>query len=193
MSVDMLHDYGIHIPSRTIFLRRDDYVDDGTSDPGVDHKMATQFIKNLIILEAISSDPIHIILSTVGGDVIEGMAIYDAIKRSPCHVSIAVYGQASSMGSYLLQSADKRLMAPHSILMVHMGSESHSGHPRIVRNWVKFEEEFGKVMDDILRTKILEKRPEFRGKKFEEMMNFDTIFTAQQAVDMGLADEVIGG
>lgn len=189
--IDTLHHHDIHVPTRTIFLRRSDYIDGESSDPGVDHLFSSKFLKNLHLLESISSDPITIILSTPGGDCYQGAAVYDAIRSSLCYVTIVVRGECCSMGSYILQAADKRLMAEHSILMVHLGEESHSGHPKIVRNWVKFEEQYGNKLDEILKERVVAKRPEYRGKKFEEMMNFDTIMTAEKAVEMGLADEVL--
>lgn len=188
----IVHEYDIHVSSRTIFLRRSDYVQDD-SDPGVDHVFATKFLKNLHLLNTLSADPITIIMSTPGGIETEGMAIYDAIRESRCHVTIVVRGEASSMGSYILQAADRRLMGIHSTLMVHHGSSNGNGvdHKKSARNWIKFEERYGKRIDKILQDKIVAKHPEYRGKKFDELLNFDSIFFAEEAVELGLADEVV--
>ena len=192
-TIDIFHDHGVYLPSRTIFLCRADYLDGEEGDPGVDHVFATKFMKNLHVLESMSSDPITVILSTPGGMEVSGMAIYDAIKSSPCHTTMIVRGEACSMGSYILQAADERLMAVHSIMMLHVGSSNGYGldHKTSAKNWMKFEETYGKKLDAILKEKIIQKKPEYLGKKFDELMNFDTILSAQEAVDMGLADAVI--
>jgi len=189
----IVHEYDIHIPSRTIFLRRSDYLDGDEGDPGVDHALATRFIKNLHILDRMSADPITIIMSTPGGLETEGMAIYDAIQESRCHITIIVKGEASSMGSYILQAADHRLMSAHSILMIHYGSSNGYAldHKKSARKWIEFEDRYGKRIDKILQDRIVAKHPEYRGKKFDELLNFDSIFLAEEAVKLGLADEVI--
>jgi ATP-dependent Clp protease protease subunit len=191
--LDNLHEHGIHVKSRTIFLRRQDYIDGEESDPGVDHVFATKFLKNLFFLEILSHEPITIIMSTPGGLETEGMAIFDAIKSSPCHITIVVRGEASSMGSYILQSADERCIAPNSILMMHYGSSNGYGldHKKTAKSWIVFEEKYGKKLDEILFQKILSKHPEFKRKKFDDMLNFDTILTAEEAVELGLADKIL--
>jgi ATP-dependent Clp protease protease subunit len=192
--VDHLFEYGVDIDNRTIYLGSAEYVDGEES--GVDWKMAERFIKAIHLLETAGANgdkPINIILSTGGGDTIYGLSIYDAISACKNHVTITVYGQACSMGAYILQSADTRLLAKNSVVMFHEGQDGYNtNHPEIIRRWVKFNEKYGYRLDDILMNRIREKHPEFKEKKFKEMNVFDTILTAADAVELGLADAILG-
>src|SRR5688572_25841186 len=99
--IDKFHDYNIYIPTRTLYMGSE-YTDD-TGESGVDALMASRFLKNLSILEAINQEPITIIMNNPGGDWFHGVAIYDAIKAAKSHVTIKVLGMAMSMGAVILQ------------------------------------------------------------------------------------------
>jgi ATP-dependent protease ClpP protease subunit len=64
-------------------------------------------------------DFIMIELDTPGGMVGEGHAIVRAMERSAKPVVCVADGQAASMGFYILQGCDKRLMTTRTSLMVH--------------------------------------------------------------------------
>jgi len=116
------------------------------------------------------------------------MAIYDAIKACPCHVTIEVMGQAMSMGSIILQAADERILHPNSCVMVHDGYDSmHSTHPKIFEAWAKQSEKLRKKMYEIYA-----ERSGKDSKYWEKKCAFDFILDAKQAVSEGLADSVFG-
>ena len=103
-NASLVHDYGLCINSREIYLHS--YIGESEDEPGVDYRMAVRFQKNLNILSRVSEEPILIHMHTIGGCWPDGMGIYDAIKFSPCHITILCYGSVSSMSSVILQSAD---------------------------------------------------------------------------------------
>lgn len=161
-NLDMLHDfhsYGANIKSREIFLHNH-YTDD--DNPGVEYKMANTFIKNLRCLELKSLDPITVHMNSIGGSWSDGMAIYDAIKMSQCHISIISYGQSESMSSIILQSADHRYVTEHSYFMCHFGSSGVSGDYLSVQNWIRYEKQICDTMLDIYIQKC------YKGKYFKE-------------------------
>jgi ATP-dependent protease ClpP protease subunit len=47
-------------------------------------------------------------------------------------------------------------------------------------------------MEQMYLAKIRVKHPDFKLKKLQEMLNFDTILSAQESVDLGLADKILG-
>lgn len=150
-----------------------------------------KIIKGLEILEE-KDDPIRIILSTPGGEEYLCSGIYDRIRRSPCHITIEVYGQASSAGSIILQAADKRVVSLNSFVMIHMGTWGHEGHPAEVKKWRAYGDRWDSWMVDTYFNRIREKNPKFKKSKLKQMLEHDTILTAQEAVDLGLADKVDG-
>jgi ATP-dependent Clp protease protease subunit len=187
--VQLFHDLGIYIPKRMLYLGSETFGEDHES--GVDGKMAEKLIKNISILEGLGSDPITIVTNNVGGNVMDGLAIFDAIKNCRSYVRIDVYGQAMSMGSVILQAADERRMSANSVQMIHYGTAGAAGHAKTVQKQVEEDRRLDEVVENIYLARIKEKHPSFSKKKLKEMLSFDTFLTAEQSVDLGLCDSVI--
>ena len=116
------HDYGVLSQTREIFLE--------SGDEGIGSKHAVEFIKNLVMLESLSDDPIIVHQYNIGGDQNAGFAIYDAIKASKCKFLFICYGSASSMGSIIPQAVigkGLRVTHPHTEWLIHEGSCETSG------------------------------------------------------------------
>ena len=159
------------------------------------------FIKNIRALERKSKDPITIHMNSIGGEWADGMAIYDAICMSKCHVTIIVYGQAESMSSIIFQAADERMITENSYFMIHYGSTDATGDYLNVQNFAKYEQAICDKMIDIYANVCV------NGKFFKEKYNNNTssvkkylqrklkhgdwYMTAGETVDYGLADKVI--
>ena len=193
--IDRFFEYGVDISSRTIYMGSTNR-DDDDAETGTDHEMAEYVIKGLHMLDVQAENgnkPITILMNNPGGDEYHGLAIFDAIRGCKNYVYIKVFGHAMSMGSIILQAADERLMAPNSRMMLHYGTWSGSGdHAKNTYKWAEEGQKFDKWMEDLYLEKIKEKHPRFTRKKLQDRINFDYIITAKEAVDLGLADEVLG-
>lgn len=190
--IEKFHDYALHVPTRTIYLGSFAYSDDG-GENGVDFAMAERFVKNMVLLNAINEEPITIIMNNPGGDWFHGVAIFDAISHSKCHVTIQVFGVAMSMGAVILQAADERIMSPNSKFMIHYGTMGLSStHAKIFQKWAEEDRKINADMEQIFLAKIQEKHPEFKLKMLKEMLNFDTILNAKETIELGLADKILG-
>lgn len=188
--IDRFHDYGIHSPSRALYVGSESVNEDG-DESGTDAIMAQRVIKNLHILDSASDSPITIIMNNIGGNVFHGMAIYDAIKACRSRIVIKATGHVMSMGSLILQAGDERILSPHAIMMIHHGYDSHDNHVKTIRSWVDFSEEYDEILNKIYLDKIRQKNPNFKNKQLDKMLDFDTLLTAQEAVDLGLADLIV--
>lgn len=193
-SIDRFYDYDIYPETRTIYIGSVDN-DAEFGESGTDGAMAERAIKGLHILDSgapAGDKPITVIMNNPGGDEYHGMAIYDAIKVCKNHVTVIVYGHAMSMGSIILQAADRRVMAPNSRMMIHYGTWGIHDHPKIVYRWAEEGKKFDKWMEDIYMEKIHQKKPDFSIGKLRDMCNFDTFLNAKEALDLGLIDEILG-
>lgn len=183
--VDKLYDYGIYIPTKTI-------VTFGESDSEV----AANLVKGLIVLDSINVDKqITIHLNNVGGDEYHGNAIFDHIRACKSRVVIVATGHAMSMGSIMLQAADERIMTPNAKQMIHYGTPvlaDPDGHAKTQYKWTEECKKLSAWMEDLYLEKIRQKHPDFKKKKLVEMLNFDTILSARESVDLGLADKILG-
>jgi ATP-dependent Clp protease protease subunit len=90
----------------------------------IDKDTARASIQRLRELAADSSRPITLYLNTPGGNVTDGLAIHDVVRRmvsQGLEITIVVQGMAYSMGSIVLQAASpgRRLAYAHSWMMIH--------------------------------------------------------------------------
>lgn len=196
-----IHSYGVNINSREIFLHN--YFS-GTEDenPGVDYRMANIFLKNLKALEKKTNDPITIHMNSIGGSWADGMVIYDAIAMSKCYITMIAYGQAESMSSIILQSADERLITTNSYFMLHYGSTSVGGDYLSTQNWMQYEKYICNTMLDIYANRCI------KGKFFKEkyvkpdlkkvrsfiekkLLDGDWYLNAEETIYHGFADKII--
>lgn len=178
--LDQWHDYNIYTPARLINL-----------DGDIDKETASEFIKNIRLLDHVSDRDITVLINSGGGDVAQGMAIYDAIKECHSKVITHVIGPTSSMASIIFQAGDERIISANATLMIHIGSDEYpEDHKLNVKRWIKENDRIGDIADDILYKKIRQKKPRFKKEKFQEILTFDTIYTAKEAIEMGLADKI---
>jgi len=189
--IDRFFDYDIHLPTKTLYLGSANYSDEH-GETGTDHLMAEMAIKGLHLLDKTKPDsPLTIVMNNPGGDEYHGLAIYDAIKMCTSEVHIKVLGHAMSMGSIILQAADWRIMTENSRMMLHYGTWGHNDHTLNVYKWAEEGKKFDKWMEDLYLEKIHQKKPTYTRKKLQTEISFDKFLTAAEAVDMGLADEVL--
>lgn len=186
--LDRFHDYGIYIPSRTLYMGSET-IEEG-EDSGTDALAAARIIKNLLVLDSLSNDPIVIILNNPGGDVNHGLSVYDAVKACRSHVTIKVFGQASSIGSVILQAADERVMSENACQMIHYGKFSVDAVAKTAYRAAAESKRLVKWMEQTYFLRIKEKLPEYKLAKLQKMLDNDTFLTADQSVALGLADKV---
>ena len=118
----------------------------------VDEKLTMGFLKNLRILENKSKDPIIIHQYSVGGDWNAGMAMYDAIRNSPCQFVYICYGIAASMGSIIPQAVfgkGLRITSQNCEWLIHDGSSNVSGTHKQVISGINHSKIALKTMYDI--------------------------------------------
>jgi len=170
-------------------------------DTDVNEHTASLLVAQLLFLEAEdSSKDILFYINSPGGSVTAGLAIYDTMQFIKPDVSTIVMGQACSMGSFLAQAGapGKRLVLPESRTMIHRVS---SGTPA-TRGSVHVQElQFEDATRHFNESKYLNQRltelyvrHNTAGKTYDELfttMKFDTFLSAQEAVEAGLADEIV--
>ncbi|MDB4490275.1 ATP-dependent Clp protease proteolytic subunit [bacterium] len=191
-----IHDYGIDIEQRVLFLQNKE---DSGENSGVDHRMAQQFLRNIKILESHSEEPIVIYMQSIGGCWYSGMGIYDAIKNSTCKTVLVAYNQIESMSSIILQAADKRVVMPNCWFMCHYGSSFISGDYLSSQNWAKVDKVNCDTMVEIYAAKCI-KGQYFKDREYSlsqvksylkrKMKDGDWYLNPSEAVSYGFADNV---
>ncbi len=157
----------------------------------VHDQMANLIVAQLLFLE--SEDPdkeIFMYINSPGGVVTAGMAVYDTMQFIKCPITTIVMGQACSMGSLIAQSGSpgKRLMLPNARHMIHQPSGGARGQATDMEIQVKEILEMKKNLTNIYV------KHNSKGKTFEELakdMERDYFMSANEAVEYGLADEIV--
>ena len=88
----------------------------------VDNESANTIVQKLIYLQLEDAKkPITLYINSPGGSIVDGMAIYDTIKRATCPVHAIVAGMAASMGAVILSGCTKgeRAIMPHGEVLLH--------------------------------------------------------------------------
>lgn len=88
----------------------------------IDNRLANHVVQQLLCLQLEDAQkPITLYINSPGGSIVDGMAIYDTIRRSPCPVHAVVAGMAASMGAVILSGCSKghRAILPHGEVLLH--------------------------------------------------------------------------
>lgn len=134
--------------------------------------------------EVYGSPVVH--LHTLGGSVMEGLLMVNAVKSSKWPVTVIVEGVAASMGAFFMLSAAKIKVASNALIMLHSASSWGGGNAKELES----EVELLKKTDAALRTSFATRGIEasvvdgwFDGE--------DHWFTADEALAAGLVDEIV--
>lgn len=158
----------------------------------VDSASALDIIRKLWYLDHIApGKPILFIINSPGGSVDSGFAIWDQIKLLNSPVVTLVTGLAASMGSLLslVAGKGKRLATPNSRLMIHQ--------PRIGGTIPGQATDLDIQAKEILKSRamLVEMYVHATGKDrkvIEKALDRDTWMSADEAVEYGLLDKVVG-
>lgn len=154
----------------------------------VNKALAEKIIRQLLILEADSEEPIYIFIDSPGGDVDAGYAIFDMIRFVKAPVYCIGMGLVASAGALILLAADKsrRLGLPNSHYLIH---QPLSGIKGVATDIEIHAREIEKT-----RVKINALIADETGKELaqvEKDTDRDYWMSATEALDYGLISKVI--
>jgi ATP-dependent Clp endopeptidase proteolytic subunit ClpP len=149
-----------------------------------------RFISDFKKLES-AHEQINVRINSGGGDVFEGISIYNTLKNSTATIHIYIDGLAASMASVIALAGSKIFMSRYAQLMIHRVSGSANGDSDKMRETANLMDELGKSLLDIYADKT--------GIEKETIQNTwlqrgkDTWFNANDAVQQKLVDEIFDG
>ena len=155
----------------------------------IDDGVANVVIAQIIHLAGVDSDrEINLYLNSPGGSMTAMFALYDTLQYVSAPIATTCIGQAGSAAAILLAAGapGRRSVLPHSRVVLHQPAGSSQGTiPDLIL-----------AADEVLRLRSeMEDVLSLHTGQSVETLRADTdrdrIFTAQQAVEYGLADQVI--
>jgi ATP-dependent protease ClpP protease subunit len=124
-------------------------------------------------------------IASPGGSVDEGRLIYNALKRYQGGVDVVVDSSAYSIASYIAMAGERVVMAKNAMMMIHNPWTIAMGSAAELR---KTADVLDKYRDSIIDA-YTDKSDKDR-KKMLAILDAETWYTAQEAVDEGFATEI---
>ncbi|MET7371165.1 ClpP family protease [Micromonospora arida] len=155
----------------------------------VTEESANQICAQILLLAAEDDDrDIYLYINSPGGSVSAGMAVYDTMRYVRNDVATLALGFAGSMGQFLLcaGTAGKRYALPHSRIMMHQPSGGMGGTAADITIQAENMLHVKRTMQELIA--------QHSGRTLDEIQrdwDRDRWFTAEQAREYGLIDQVI--
>jgi len=154
----------------------------------IEEQIASSIVAQMLFLEA--EDPhkdIHVYINSPGGAVYDALAIYDTMQLVQPDIQTWGLGVAASCGSFLLAAGTpgKRNALPNARVMLHEPSGGFQGRS------LHFEDHANEIM--FIRKKLIEiykHHTKAQEEQIEKWINRETFFSAQEAKDLGLIDNI---
>ena len=136
-------------------------------------------------LKALNVDTINVHINSYGGDVAEGLAIYNVLREHKAQIVTICDGFACSAASVVFMAGDRRVMQPASLLMVHNAWTVAMGNAAELR----------KTADDIetitqASVEAYKKVATISEEEIKALMDAETWILPKDAVEYGFATEI---
>lgn len=149
---------------------------------------ANQFVQDLRAMDD-GTSPVIVAFNSIGGDLFDGLAIHNALSRLGERCTGRIDALAASAASVAVCGAHRVVIAANAMLMIHNPYTFTGGDAEDFRR-------VADVLDQTLEAIIAAykaKAPDIDEAELRRMVNAETWLTANEAVALGLADEVGDG
>ncbi|EHK3917205.1 Clp protease ClpP [Salmonella enterica subsp. enterica serovar Poona] len=145
---------------------------------------ARQFADELTALGNVRQINLHI--HSPGGEVLEGLAMYNLLKNHPAKKIVTIDGVACSMASVIAMTGDRVLMPENAMMMIHKPQGIAGGDASDIRGYADLLDKLEKTLIPAYAAKT--------GKSAEElsaMLEAETWMNGKECVEQGFADELL--
>lgn len=154
----------------------------------INKDLADRFVKDLLVLENESDEPVKVFINSPGGDVDAGYAIYDMIRFVSCPVTIIGMGLVASAASLILLAVDRehRVGLPNSSYLIHQPLSQMKGNATDIEIHAMQLEKIKSRINGVISAAT--------GRSLEEVTrdtDRDYWLDAQEAVNYGLISRII--
>ncbi|MFR0674632.1 head maturation protease, ClpP-related [Enterobacterales bacterium AW_CKDN230030176-1A_HGKHYDSX7] len=146
---------------------------------------ANQFIRDLKAVDD-GVSPVEVAFNTNGGDLFEGLAIHNALRRLGERCIGRIDALAASAGSVAVCGAHRVVMASNAILMIHNPYTWIEGDAEELRRVAAALDQAFEVIIAAYKAKA----PDIDEAELRRLVNDESWLTAQEALAFGLVDEI---
>lgn len=145
------------------------------------------------VRHALESNPagetLELEINSGGGSVFAGFEIYSLLYNAKCATVAIVQSLAGSAASTIMSACKRVLMSPVAQVMIHLPSSYAEGNQNDMKHEAKVLES---ITQSILNGYLVHCQGKSDRAKLEKLMQAESWITAQEAVDLGLADGILG-
>ena len=131
---------------------------------------------------------INMFVNSLGGYVVEAMAIRNQLKRHPANVTGYVDGFAASAASFILTGCNVVKMWSNCMQMLHNALNIVMGNTKALR---KGADDLESIMVGNRQAYLAKSGGKMTEEKLIEILDNETWLTAEQCLELGLCDEII--
>lgn len=136
-------------------------------------------------IKGLKDMPINLRINSLGGDVFDGMAMYNVIKRREAKTTVYIEGIAASIATIIALGADEVVMAENSLFMIHNAWGGAMGEAKDMR---KTAETLEKITSEL--TDIYVKKTGLSYDAVAQMMDEETWLNAEEAYKLRFIDTI---
>lgn len=136
-------------------------------------------------LEEANEKPLDIYINSYGGEVFEGFAIYNILKRYKGFKTVYIDGIAASIASVIAMAGDKIVMNKVSTMMIHNASSCCYGTAEEMRKTADSLEQINTIIRGLYKEKS-----NLSEEEIIDFMNKEKFFTANECLQYGLCNEI---
>lgn len=136
-------------------------------------------------LRSIGDKPVTVQINSPGGDMFEGIAIFNQLLKHPAKVTVEVMGWAASAASIIAMAGDEIRMGLGTFMMVHNAWGVVIGNRHDMREASDLFEGFDSAIVDVYEARTGQARADI-----EKLMDAETFLGPSDAVAKGFADSV---
>lgn len=137
-------------------------------------------------IEGLECDKINVYINSYGGEVAEGLAIYNQLKRHKAKVKTVCDGFACSAASVVFMAGDERIMSTASLLMIHNAWTYASGNSKELR---KQADDLDKITQASINAYMQEVN--ITEEELKQMLDDETWITPQEAIEKGFITAIV--
>ena len=137
-------------------------------------------------IQKANGEDLEIEINSGGGDAYAGSEIYTTLKDYKGNVTVKIVGRAASAASVIAMAGKKVLISPTAQIMIHNVSEMATGDYRVFEHEAEVLKNYNVSIANAYRLKT-----GMEMKELLSLMNKETWFNAQQAVQYKFADEIM--
>ncbi len=142
------------------------------------------------LAEMPNAKEIKIFINSLGGSVMEGLGIYNQLKRNSAHKTVYIDGFACSIASVIAMAGDTVIMPKNAVMMIHNAWVVAAGNAAQLR---KTADDLDVINAASVQAYLDKAGDKLTPEKLTEMLDEETYLTADQCIELGLADKYDDG